>query len=59
MDMDEKLDNIGYLLADGILAKLTREHLDTSDIKNLTDAYMTLCQANITNKWDQNHKEDI
>lgn len=59
MDMDEKLNNIENLLADGILAKLKRDNLDSGDIKNLTDAYMTLYQANITNKWDQNHKEDI
>lgn len=59
MGMDKKLDEIQNLLADGILTKLKMANLDSNGIKNLAEAYMTLYRANISTKWDQNHKEDI
>ncbi len=58
MNMDEKLDKIQNLLANDIIDRLEKVYLDTNGIKNLTEAYMTLYQANISTKWDQNHKED-
>lgn len=51
MDMDEKLNEIQNLLADGILTKLKMANLDSNGIKNLAEVYMMLYRANI--------KEDI